>query len=117
MTELTIDVHRLPGCHVVHLDGKLDGATRAPLARTFARLLRAGHPTIVVDVTDLAFCDSSGLWTLLTGRRQAEKRGGAMRLVGVHGPLARLLAAAEPVLPFPRRASPSRAARPRGWPC
>ncbi|NUR88144.1 MAG: STAS domain-containing protein [Nonomuraea sp.] len=117
MTELSIDVQRLPGCHVVHLDGTLDRATRAPLARTFARLLRAGRPTIVVDVTDLASCDSCGLWALITGRRQAERRGVAMRLVGVHGPLARLLSAAEPALRFPRHAALARADRPRGWPC
>ncbi|NUO98308.1 MAG: STAS domain-containing protein [Nonomuraea sp.] len=114
MTELSIDVQRFPGCHVVHLDGTLDRATRAPLARTFARLLRADRPRIVVDVTDLASCDSCGLSALITGQRQAEARGGALRLIGVHGPLARLLAATRLALRFPPRSPP---AQPRGWPC
>ncbi|NJP91781.1 hypothetical protein HCN51_20345 [Nonomuraea sp. FMUSA5-5] len=52
MTDLSIDVQRLPSCHVVHLEGELDRMTQPPLA---------------------------------------EERGGALRLIGVHGALARLL--------------------------
>ncbi|MFD0476056.1 STAS domain-containing protein [Nonomuraea thailandensis] len=76
MTDLFIDVRHLPDCHVVQLDGELDRTTQPPLAQTFDRLLRADTPKIVVDVTGLAFCDSGGLWTLISSQRQAEARGG-----------------------------------------
>ncbi|MGR6919533.1 STAS domain-containing protein [[Actinomadura] parvosata] len=95
MTDLSIDVQRLPSCHVVHLEGELDRMTQPPLAETFARLLRSDTPKIVVDVTGLAFCDSGGLWTLIRALRRAEERGGALRLIGVHGALARLLTIAQ----------------------
>ncbi|MFF4190210.1 STAS domain-containing protein [Nonomuraea sp. NPDC001831] len=119
MTELAINVQRLPGCHVVHLDGELDRLTRMPLARTLAELLEAERPKIVIDVTDLTFCDSCGLWALIVGQRQAEQRGGTVRLVGVHGPLARLLDITRLSRLFPSDDGPAEAAswaRPRGWP-
>ncbi|RSN04983.1 anti-sigma factor antagonist [Nonomuraea sp. WAC 01424] len=130
MTELAINVQRLPGCHVVHLDGELDRVTRMQLDRTLARLLETDRPKVVIDVTDLDFCDSCGLWALVVGRRQAERRGGTVRLVGVHGPLARLLTLTRLTHLFPPDADPADAtgqaadravtrtrARPRGWPC
>ncbi|MFC5828656.1 STAS domain-containing protein [Nonomuraea insulae] len=118
MTELSIDVQRLPGCHVVHLEGEVDRTTQQPLAQTFSRLLQADPPPkIVVDVTDLAFCDSGGLWTLIGSQRRAEERGGALRLIGVHGALARLLTITQLVHLFPPYRSLAQAstwARPGG---
>ncbi|MFC7584928.1 STAS domain-containing protein [Nonomuraea antimicrobica] len=102
MTVLSIDVRRLPGCHVVRLGGELDRLTRLTLAEKLTELLAADRPRIVVDVTDLVFCDSCGLWTLISTQRRAEERGGAFRLVGVHGPLARLLTITDLVSLFPR---------------
>jgi anti-anti-sigma factor len=101
MTDLFIDVQLLPDCHVVHLDGELDRTTQQPLAQTFDQLLQADTPKIVVDVSGLAFCDSGGLWTLISSQRQAEERGGGLRLIGVHGALARLLTITQLVHLFP----------------
>jgi anti-sigma B factor antagonist len=119
MTDLSIDVQRLPGCHVVHLDGEVDRMTQPQLAEAFTRLLQADTPKIVVDVTDLAFCDSGGLWTLISSQRRAEERGGALRLIGVHGALARLLTITQLVHLFPPYRSFAQAttwAGPRGRP-
>ncbi|MGW3348864.1 STAS domain-containing protein [Nonomuraea rubra] len=101
MTDLFIDVQHVQGCHVVRLDGEVDRTTQQPLAETFTGLLQADTPKIVVDVAGLTFCDSGGLWTLISSQRQAEERGGGLRLVGVRGTLARLLTITRLVHLFP----------------
>ncbi|MFB4274568.1 STAS domain-containing protein [Nonomuraea sp. MTCD27] len=113
MTELAITVRQRPGFHLVQLEGELDSTTQLPLSQTFNELLTEAPPKIVVDAARLAFCDSSGLWTLITGQREAEDRGGGLRLIGVHGPLARLLSVTRLVDMFPSYASLDQAAH---WP-
>ncbi|NRQ37377.1 STAS domain-containing protein [Nonomuraea sp. NN258] len=90
MTGLSIITERHDGFVVVRLAGELDHGNRLPLVRALERLL-GDTPRIVVDTSGLRFCDSHGLWTLIACQRRAEARGGGLRLIGVHGPLARLL--------------------------
>jgi anti-sigma B factor antagonist len=76
-------------------------ATERLFVHACDRLLARGRTKIVVDVTRLAFCDCSGLNAFIAVQRQAERRGGYLRLVGVHGTLARLLTLAKLVDAFP----------------
>jgi anti-sigma B factor antagonist len=39
------------------------------------------HPTVVADLSETRFCDSSALRVLLSATRRAEERGGELRLV------------------------------------
>ena len=59
---------------------------------TVDRLLRdlpAGD--VVLDVSDVTFCDSSGLSTLVGAHRRARLAGTAVTLRGPQGPLLRML--------------------------
>lgn len=47
----------------------------------------AGHPNIVIDMSDLSFVDSNFLGALVTGLKHAIKAGGDLRLVGFQQPV------------------------------
>ncbi|HEX4812360.1 MAG TPA: STAS domain-containing protein [Nonomuraea sp.] len=100
-TRLALRIADHHGVSVLHLDGELDLATQPSFIRACDRLLAHGQVKIVVDVSGLGFCDCTGLSALIAEQRQAEQNGGYLRLVGVHGPLARLLTLAELVDVFP----------------
>ena len=55
---------------VVHVDGELDLETGPPLREHLAGVLTR-CAVLVVDLTDVAFCDSSGLGALVATRRRA----------------------------------------------
>ncbi|MGP4102200.1 STAS domain-containing protein [Nonomuraea sp. KM90] len=113
MTQLRITTEQRPGFSLVALDGSLDHQTRPDLQRVFDQLLNEPTPRIVINARDLSFCDSHGLWILISGQRRAEERGGAVRLIGVQGTLARLLTITQLVHLFPPYAGLTQAA---AWP-
>ncbi|MGP4102549.1 STAS domain-containing protein [Nonomuraea sp. KM90] len=112
MTELSITVQQQPGFHVVRLEGELDRSTHPRLEQTLQELTTRTPPKIILDAAELAFCDSCGLQTLIRSQRRAEDRGGGLRLIGVHGPLARLLTITRLIDLFPPYTSLTQAA----WP-
>ena len=75
-------------CIAVH--GELTHATAADLDRRLQDAAVA-PPDLVLDVSDLVFCDSAGLAALLGGARRVRRAGGRVALRGVHGSLQRLL--------------------------
>ncbi|GGO27453.1 hypothetical protein GCM10010116_55010 [Microbispora rosea subsp. aerata] len=89
--EITVSDHQ-PAV-VVALRGELDIASGDTLRRAIRELVRQGRTKIVVDASDLGFCDSCGLEALLDARDDIHKAAGAMRLTGVHGILKIVLAA------------------------
>lgn len=91
MTRLSVTVDARPHFSVVTLIGDLDKSSAPLLEERLADFMRRGHVCLVVDTTGLGFCDSTGIWVLLTSLRRAYERKGWLRLVGVHGFLARLL--------------------------
>lgn len=74
---------------VVAVSGDIDllGATRLhrPLMDALA------HPVTVLDLTDCAFMDSSGLRTVLEAMQRANAAGRSFRLAGVGRPVVRVL--------------------------
>ncbi|MFC1403704.1 anti-sigma factor antagonist [Streptacidiphilus sp. N1-5] len=80
---------------VLALTGELDHDTapalRERLAEALARAGRAGRrPTVVVDCSELAFCDSTGLNVLLAARLQADGQGVVIRLAALRGHVVRM---------------------------
>ncbi|MEU4829495.1 STAS domain-containing protein [Streptosporangium sp. NPDC023615] len=84
-----MDTH--PRFSVVTLTGDLDKSSAPGLEERLAEFMRRGHVCLIIDTTDLEFCDSTGIWVLLTSLRRAYERKGWLRLAGVHGFLGRLL--------------------------
>ncbi|MFI7708302.1 STAS domain-containing protein [Nonomuraea sp. NPDC049480] len=91
MADLDVDVERGDPGTLVRLAGDLDKITAPLLAEALAKLFAKGLVEIVVDATRLEFCDSSGLWVLVTHQRRVAAHSGSLRLVGVHGVLQRVL--------------------------
>jgi anti-sigma B factor antagonist len=76
---------------VLHLRGELDADTADQLRSTLADLLERPVPRIVVDLTDLKFCDSVGLSTFITSKQVITARGGWLSFAGANPFLMRLL--------------------------
>jgi anti-anti-sigma factor len=66
----------------VALAGDLDIAAARALQQSLEGLIRRGHTRLVVDLTDVAFIDSTGLGILLrTNQELRRKRGGRLAVV------------------------------------
>jgi anti-anti-sigma factor len=79
---LTVD-----GVHIVHLSGELDMVNAEALR---AKLHDIAGSTVVVDLADLRFCDSSGLAALLGARDAITAEGHGFVLRGAQGVVRRL---------------------------
>ena len=69
---LIVDVRREDGVVVVAPRGEIDLAT-APRVRDALRA--AGSAEVVLDLTDVDFLDTSGLYVVLEHQRAADQRG------------------------------------------
>lgn len=72
---LSCDVASADGETVVAVAGELDLATAPLLGDIVDGLRDPGLETVVLDLADVEFCDSSGLSVLVRSHREAEERG------------------------------------------
>ncbi|MEE1782616.1 STAS domain-containing protein [Streptomyces sp. SP17BM10] len=79
------------GALVCALVGDLDVETLAAAAETLAALVARRPAAVVIDLREVAFCDSSGLNLLLRTRIEAEKVGLDLRLAAVAPTVMRVL--------------------------
>ena len=76
----------------VTLEGEIDVATSSELRTALAGLLDAGATSIIVDLTEVTFIDSSGLGVFVSTFKQLRSRdGGMLRLVGPTGNVRKVL--------------------------
>jgi anti-anti-sigma factor len=88
----TVDVERRPeGVVVVHLHGELDMANAADLVELLGRAGGTPPLPVVVDLSELAFVDSSGLNALVTASRSVEEAGGSIVFAQPSAHVSRLL--------------------------
>ncbi|GAA4181019.1 STAS domain-containing protein [Streptosporangium oxazolinicum] len=90
-TRLDLSVRRHEGASVIVLAGELDKLSSPRFRDVMVTQLDDGVCHLVLDVTGLSFCDSTGLWTMLELRRRVGAAGGRLRLAGAHGVLERIL--------------------------
>jgi len=76
---------------VLRLRGELDSETAGRLRATLADLLERPVPRIVVDLTDLKFCDSVGLSAFITSKQVITARGGWLSFAGANPFLSQLM--------------------------
>ncbi|MEU7895038.1 STAS domain-containing protein [Nonomuraea sp. NPDC049152] len=92
ISALRVGVQPSPTGTVVTLHGDLDAATTGLLADELRPVYAEPHPPpVIIDLSDLQFCDSSGLGELLVTWRRMQRSGGKLALSGVHGICERLL--------------------------
>ena len=63
---------------------KLDASISPELKGEFLVLCKPQLKELVIDLSDVDFCDSSGLSALLIAERKMREHGGAVKLVGVN---------------------------------
>jgi anti-anti-sigma factor len=76
---------------VLRLSGELDADTATKLHELLAELLERPVPRIVVDLSDLKFCDSVGLSAFITAKHVIAARGGWLSFAGPNRFLVGLL--------------------------
>ncbi|MFF1872454.1 STAS domain-containing protein [Streptomyces sp. CB03911] len=79
------------GALVCSLAGELDLDGVLAVGPALEEAVRSGAPLMVVDLSRVGFCDSSGLNLLLRTRTDADSAGTALRLAGAPDQLLRLL--------------------------
>jgi anti-sigma B factor antagonist len=78
--ELAVDVAGQDGRYEVHLRGELDMSTAPQLRDELLRLAGDEASTVTVDLSGLAFVDSTGLSVLITALKRLRQQGGDMAL-------------------------------------
>ncbi|MFJ8041679.1 STAS domain-containing protein [Kitasatospora sp. NPDC096147] len=78
------------GTVVVHLVGEIDLDQGAALEDTLTRIVEARPPRLVVDMTEVGYCDSAGLNALLKTRRAAAATGTRLVVAGIGERISRL---------------------------
>ena len=68
------------GVAVVHVDGRLNMVTAPRLREVVTASVALGDIRVVVDLTDVAFLDSSGLGALISSLKIARQAGGDLRI-------------------------------------
>ena len=88
--QATVTDHR-SDVAVLHLSGELDADTAMTLHSTLAGLLERPVPRIVVDLSELKFCDSVGLSAFITSKQVIAARGGCLSFAGANPFLTQLM--------------------------
>src|SRR5437763_13688010 len=79
------------GPALVTMRGQLDMDTAPALHAAFEELATRGLADVVVDLTELDFCDSAGLSSFVVGHTRCVEQGGWLRLAAPNAFLIRLL--------------------------
>jgi anti-sigma B factor antagonist len=84
-------VATISGLPVVRGPAEIDITNAGQLRGALLAAAGQGHATIVVDLSQTAFCDTAGLQVLVLAHRRARAEGGELRLVVRAAPLLQLL--------------------------
>ncbi|MGW8777082.1 STAS domain-containing protein [Streptomyces sp. NPDC055796] len=85
----TVEAKSLPEATVLITAGELDHDTVEPLRQALDAAQRDGG-RLLVDLSGLDFCDSTGLNLLLSCRLAVQETGRSLELVGLHPPVSRM---------------------------
>jgi anti-sigma B factor antagonist len=79
--ELSVARQSVDGIPVLSVKGEVDVYSAPTLSENLNQLLDEGSTTVVVDLTEVAFLDSTGLGALIAARSAADKAGGGLSVV------------------------------------
>jgi anti-sigma B factor antagonist len=89
--ELNVSTASQGGHAVVTATGELDLYTAPRLQAALAGLLREQVTRIVVDLSGVEFCDSTGMNVLLSAMKRLKEQGGALELAAPRPAVQRIL--------------------------
>jgi len=79
--DLKLRAHDIGEVAVLSATGEIDVFTAPDLDEEIARLVSEGRSTLVVDLSQVTFLDSTGLGVLVKGLKATREAGGGLRLV------------------------------------
>jgi anti-sigma B factor antagonist len=85
-----IRVSDKPGTLILHICGELDSTSRAPIETAVMAAIPTAYK-VVLDLTELTFCDSTGLSMFLAAHQKAEAEGHPLIFANIPLTIARLL--------------------------
>ncbi|MER5258800.1 MULTISPECIES: STAS domain-containing protein [unclassified Streptomyces] len=91
MTELAIHTRTTAAGPVVELAGELDYDSCSQLRELLPKLTLRADQQLVVDLTGITFCDSSGISALIAARNHALAARADIALAAVPGHISRIL--------------------------
>jgi anti-sigma B factor antagonist len=90
-TDLELSITHRSTHTLLKLRGEIDIATSPGLHQHLLTLLRRGTGLIIIDLSQVRFCDASGLGVLVSGHLHAKVLGVPLRLTTPSPRLAKLL--------------------------
>ncbi len=90
-TEAGLSILRRPAHTIVKLSGDLDIATTPALRERLTALLRPGMGLLILDLSDVSFCDAAGLAVLVGTQRRATPLGITLRLAAPRPQMTKIL--------------------------
>jgi anti-sigma B factor antagonist len=84
------DLLELEEMSLLALTGELDYTNAERLQHDLQEAIGPGARDLVIDLSDLSFCDSTGIQVFLAVRKITQDRGGSIALTGLQPRLERL---------------------------
>jgi anti-sigma B factor antagonist len=88
--DLSITRESERGYPIVAVSGEVDVYSAPMLRDELTQLLAGGATSVVVDLTDVSFLDSTGLGALVSARTAAGQAGGSLPVVCTHERILKL---------------------------
>ncbi|MET9498328.1 STAS domain-containing protein [Streptomyces sp. NPDC006552] len=89
---LTTDHHQhASGAVIVTVTGELDHHTASELTQVVQEISFAPDTPVVIDMTGLTYCDSTGITVLITAHNRAEQARSPLVLAGLNKDLRHVL--------------------------
>jgi anti-sigma B factor antagonist len=88
--ELSLNVRTVGEQSVLDVVGEVDVYSAPELRERLTGLLNATTPSLVVNLADVSFLDSTGIGTLVAGLNRAVQFGGTLTLVCDHERILKL---------------------------
>jgi anti-anti-sigma factor len=89
--KVTVVAGDAPGSAILVLSGELDLASATAFEDKVDELLATGRDRLLVDLSELGFCDSVGLNGLVRAKNRCQERGGWLRISGTRGQVAQVI--------------------------
>jgi anti-sigma B factor antagonist len=89
--ELKVSTRSHAGCALVSVTGEIDLYTAPHLQSEFTRLLQDGPSRVVIDMSAVDFCDSTGMNVLLSALKRMKEQGGALEVAAPRPAVRKIL--------------------------
>jgi anti-sigma B factor antagonist len=88
--DLSLSTRAVGERSILDVAGEVDVYSAPTLRDRIADLLEASEPSLIVNLSDVTFLDSTGIGTLVAGLNRAVQLGGTLTLVCSHDRILKL---------------------------